>query len=131
MPSPRDGQIAQSLRTWQKRVTDVQAFTHMPHTHTHAINKYLLHACKRVKLILNLMQLKLSSFQFMKVVRLVMCIDAFNMLFCHKSGTLHIGDEIREINGISVANQTVEQLQKMLVSRNFCIFSSKVTILFD
>lgn len=34
MPSPRDGQIAQSLRTWQKRVTDVQAFTHMPHTHT-------------------------------------------------------------------------------------------------
>lgn len=32
------------------------------------------------------------------------------------SGTLHVGDEIREINGISVANQTVEQLQKMLVS---------------
>lgn len=31
-------------------------------------------------------------------------------------GTLHVGDEIREINGISVANQTVEQLQKMLVS---------------
>ncbi|VFV36782.1 calcium calmodulin-dependent serine protein kinase, partial [Lynx pardinus] len=29
-------------------------------------------------------------------------------------GTLHVGDEIREINGISVANQTVEQLQKML-----------------
>lgn len=34
--------------------------------------------------------------------------------FC-TSGTLHVGDEIREINGISVANQTVEQLQKMLV----------------
>ncbi|XP_026073624.1 peripheral plasma membrane protein CASK-like isoform X3 [Carassius auratus] len=32
----------------------------------------------------------------------------------HKQGTLHVGDEIREINGISVANQTVEQLQKML-----------------
>lgn len=32
------------------------------------------------------------------------------------TGTLHVGDEIREINGISVANQTVEQLQKMLVS---------------
>lgn len=31
------------------------------------------------------------------------------------AGTLHVGDEIREINGISVANQTVEQLQKMLV----------------
>lgn len=35
---------------------------------------------------------------------------------CFLSGTLHVGDEIREINGISVANQTVEQLQKMLVS---------------
>lgn len=34
---------------------------------------------------------------------------------CFPSGTLHVGDEIREINGISVANQTVEQLQKMLV----------------
>ncbi|CAL8406844.1 unnamed protein product, partial [Arctogadus glacialis] len=32
----------------------------------------------------------------------------------HRQGTLHIGDEIREINAISVANQTVEQLQKML-----------------
>ncbi|EGV96564.1 Peripheral plasma membrane protein CASK [Cricetulus griseus] len=33
----------------------------------------------------------------------------------HRQGTLHVGDEIREINGISVANQTVEQLQKMLI----------------
>uniref|UniRef100_A0A3P8UL66 Calcium/calmodulin dependent serine protein kinase n=1 Tax=Cynoglossus semilaevis TaxID=244447 RepID=A0A3P8UL66_CYNSE len=32
----------------------------------------------------------------------------------HRQGTLHVGDEIKEINGISVANQTVEQLQKML-----------------
>ncbi|KAA0715634.1 Peripheral plasma membrane protein CASK [Triplophysa tibetana] len=32
----------------------------------------------------------------------------------HRQGTLHVGDEIREINGIGVANQTVEQLQKML-----------------
>ncbi|XP_024141794.1 peripheral plasma membrane protein CASK isoform X15 [Oryzias melastigma] len=32
----------------------------------------------------------------------------------HRQGTLHVGDEIREINGISVVNQTVEQLQKML-----------------
>ncbi|XP_034429152.1 peripheral plasma membrane protein CASK isoform X16 [Hippoglossus hippoglossus] len=32
----------------------------------------------------------------------------------HRQGTLHIGDEIREINSISVANQTVEQLQRML-----------------
>lgn len=37
--------------------------------------------------------------------------------FLLPTGTLHVGDEIREINGISVANQTVEQLQKMLVSQ--------------
>ncbi len=42
-----------------------------------------------------------------------MCLCAH--VCCCFSGTLHIGDEIREINGISVANQTVEQLQKMLV----------------
>lgn len=44
------------------------------------------------------------------------------------SGTLHVGDEIREINGISVANQTVEQLQKMLVSYSlFCLFLSEAS----
>jgi len=32
----------------------------------------------------------------------------------HRQATLHVGDEIREINGISVANQSVEVLQKML-----------------
>ena len=32
------------------------------------------------------------------------------------SGTLHVGDEIREINSVSVVNQTVESLQRMLVS---------------
>ncbi|KAM4561848.1 peripheral plasma membrane protein CASK isoform 10-T10 [Fundulus diaphanus] len=32
----------------------------------------------------------------------------------HRQGTLHVGDEIREINSISVINQTVEQLQRML-----------------
>uniref|UniRef100_A0AAQ5XC86 Peripheral plasma membrane protein CASK n=1 Tax=Amphiprion ocellaris TaxID=80972 RepID=A0AAQ5XC86_AMPOC len=37
----------------------------------------------------------------------------------HRQGTLHVGDEIREINGISVANQTVEQLQKMLVRLSY------------
>lgn len=36
------------------------------------------------------------------------------IIVCNFLGTLHVGDEIREINGISVANQTVEQLQKML-----------------
>jgi len=30
-------------------------------------------------------------------------------------GTLHVGDEIREINGCSVVGQTVEALQRMLV----------------
>ncbi|XP_022701250.1 peripheral plasma membrane protein CASK-like isoform X3 [Varroa jacobsoni] len=32
----------------------------------------------------------------------------------HKQATLHVGDEIIEINGISVANQTVESLQRLL-----------------
>ncbi|XP_071949535.1 peripheral plasma membrane protein CASK-like isoform X2 [Antedon mediterranea] len=32
----------------------------------------------------------------------------------HRQATLHVGDEIREINGVSVANQTVDQLQCML-----------------
>ncbi|ELU04354.1 hypothetical protein CAPTEDRAFT_152517 [Capitella teleta] len=32
----------------------------------------------------------------------------------HRQGTLHVGDEIREINSVSVMHQTVEALQKML-----------------
>uniref|UniRef100_A0A7E4VVL5 Peripheral plasma membrane protein CASK n=1 Tax=Panagrellus redivivus TaxID=6233 RepID=A0A7E4VVL5_PANRE len=32
----------------------------------------------------------------------------------HRQATLHVGDEIREINGLSVANQSVEALQRML-----------------
>jgi calcium/calmodulin-dependent serine protein kinase len=31
-----------------------------------------------------------------------------------RQGTLHVGDEIREINGVSVVNQTVDNLQRML-----------------
>jgi len=31
------------------------------------------------------------------------------------AGSLHVGDEIIEINGQSVSNQSVDQLQKMLV----------------
>lgn len=46
----------------------------------------------------------------------LICCLFIKSLFLPASGTLHVGDEIREINGISVANQTVEQLQKMLVS---------------
>ena len=34
----------------------------------------------------------------------------------HRQATLHVGDEIREINGQPVANQTVEALQKILVN---------------
>lgn len=34
----------------------------------------------------------------------------------HRQATLHVGDEIREINGQSVQHQTVSQLQRMLVS---------------
>lgn len=33
----------------------------------------------------------------------------------HRQATLHVGDEIREINGQSVQNQSVGQLQRMLV----------------
>lgn len=36
------------------------------------------------------------------------------MNFVVISGTLHVGDEIREINGVSVTNQTVERLQRLL-----------------
>jgi PDZ domain len=39
----------------------------------------------------------------------------------HRQATLHVGDEIREINGVSVANQSVSTLQKMLVSSAFAI----------
>ena len=33
----------------------------------------------------------------------------------HRQGTLHVGDEIREINGLIVSTQTIENLQKLLV----------------
>ncbi|XP_043913613.1 55 kDa erythrocyte membrane protein [Protopterus annectens] len=32
----------------------------------------------------------------------------------HRQGSLHVGDEITEINGTSVANHSIDQLQKML-----------------
>lgn len=35
----------------------------------------------------------------------------------HRQATLHVGDEIKEINGIPVANQSVNALQKILVSK--------------
>lgn len=36
----------------------------------------------------------------------------------HRQATLHVGDEIKEINGIPVGNQSVNALQKILVSTN-------------
>lgn len=33
----------------------------------------------------------------------------------HRQATLHVGDEIREINGQPVQHQTVNQLQRLLV----------------
>lgn len=33
----------------------------------------------------------------------------------HRQGTLHVGDEIREINGLIVSTQSIENLQKLLV----------------
>lgn len=36
------------------------------------------------------------------------------------AGSLHEGDEIAEINGQSVANQSVDQLQKILVCLSSC-----------
>ncbi len=32
----------------------------------------------------------------------------------HRQGTLHVGDEIKEINGLNVSTQTIENLQKLL-----------------
>ena len=37
----------------------------------------------------------------------------------HRQGTLHVGDEIREINGLSVTTQSIENLQKLLVKIKF------------
>lgn len=36
----------------------------------------------------------------------------------HRQGTLHVGDEIKEINGQTVSNHPIQYLQQMLVRRN-------------
>ena len=36
----------------------------------------------------------------------------------HRQGTLHVGDEIKEINGQTVSNHPIQYLQQMLVHRN-------------
>lgn len=40
----------------------------------------------------------------------------------HRQATLHVGDEIREINGVPVMNQSVNTLQKILVSIHCTLF---------
>ena len=47
------------------------------------------------------------------------------MLFPFCTGTLHVGDEIREINRTSVIGQTVESLQRMLVSTKAAVILDK------
>lgn len=37
------------------------------------------------------------------------------LLFCLVVGSLHVGDEILEINGTNVTNHSVDQLQKAMV----------------
>lgn len=39
----------------------------------------------------------------------------------HRQATLHVGDEIREINSMPVANKSVDALQKILVLIHFLI----------
>ncbi|KAI1724332.1 protein kinase domain-containing protein [Ditylenchus destructor] len=39
----------------------------------------------------------------------------------HRQSTLHVGDEIREINGQNVANQTVDSLQRLLRDARGCV----------
>lgn len=43
----------------------------------------------------------------------------------HRQATLHVGDEIREINNLPVHNQTVNSLQRLLVS--YCLTVAKKT----
>lgn len=48
----------------------------------------------------------------------------------HRQATLHVGDEIREINGQPVQHQSVGQLQRMLVSLLPPSFHNPFTIAF-
>lgn len=41
----------------------------------------------------------------------------------HRQATLHVGDEIREINSMPVANKSVDALQKILVWILFILFT--------
>lgn len=82
----------------------------MHHYHSPFMNlaKKLILMLFRIYAFVYILLLSYNS-QFVYSIVVIVC-------FVDSTGTLHVGDEIREINGISVANQTVEQLQKMLVS---------------
>ncbi|KTF77251.1 hypothetical protein cypCar_00041791, partial [Cyprinus carpio] len=105
------------------RLVQFQKNTDEPMVHTHC---FMSHRCQIItdqqhyKRLIDL-ETKLFPALELKGITLKMndlnhCIVARIMHggMIHRQGTLHVGDEIREINGISVANQTVEQLQKML-----------------
>lgn len=47
----------------------------------------------------------------------------------HRQATLHVGDEIREINGQPVQNQSVAQLQRMLVSVWIKLITKKMVLI--
>lgn len=49
----------------------------------------------------------------------------------HRQATLHVGDEIKEINAIPVANQSVSALQKILVSLSTNFFADILRICRD
>ena len=53
----------------------------------------------------------------------------FNDGLIHRQGILHVGDEIKEINGESVSNHLIQYLQQMLVF-NFILFAIFDRILF-
>ena len=42
----------------------------------------------------------------------------------HRQGTLHVGDEIKEINGEIVSNHPIQYLQQMLVNLSFSSMSN-------
>ena len=49
----------------------------------------------------------------------------------HRQGTLHVGDEIKEINGQSVTNHPIQFLQQMLVDLSlFSVFFGQINYFF-
>lgn len=61
--------------------------------------------------------MELCKFGFGEQILFLFCIFTFLTLL---AGSLHVGDEIIEINGQSASNHSVDQLQKMLVGICVC-----------